>query len=338
MEVLFEFFNSFRFASPFVAFGLLPVLAFFLWLALRKKKAQAHSHLEFLGRERISKKIRQKLFLVLPFLALVSILIGIAGPQIVEEIAEPLEARDIIVVLDGSGSMMVGFYPDPEDSLPKFERTRLGVAVEILREFIKMREGDRIAIILYDDPRGYVARGFTDDQEQLLSVFNKEEIEGIYERVTNSHSLNYYAVHRGTNTPMGLKLARDFFEKESEAKEKLIVLVTDLDDDPLEVPRALEETRESGIRIYTIGIVQDYYHHRLARLRELFKDEGLRFFCVEDKEDLLFAFRAIDQMEKSVVETNTVVAVKSLSWIFIISALSFALIFIVISEKFKKVP
>lgn len=336
MEALLNFFSSFYFTSPFIAFGILPVFLFFLWFALKRKKAEKHSHLAFWGREKVLKRILQKLFFILPFLLLFSILIAIAGPQRVEELEKPLEARDIVMLLDVSGSMMISFYPEAEDPLPNFEKTRLGVAEKTLREFVRMRQGDRMAVILYDDPGRYVARGFTDDQDQLLSVFNKKEIEGIYEYL--SDSMDRFAIHRGTNTAMGLELAQEFIEKESKATERLIVLVSDLDDELDEVSGALREVKEKGIKVYVIGIVGGESPQKVETKKRILEDDSFRFFWVQEQEGLLSAFRAIDRMEKSVVEIKTIVALNSVSWIFIISALCFTLIFVAVGERFKRIP
>lgn len=335
MEALQNFFESFRFASPLLALGGAAVFLAFIFFFLRRRRVEKHSHLDFLGEERLLYGVLQKLFLVSPFLIAVFLLLALAQPQVVKEVKKTLEAKDIVIVLDTSGSMMIGF--SQSDTLPNFEQTRLGVAWQFLREFVKARGDDRMAVIPYDDPRGYIARGFTDDQEQLLSVFNKEEIEGIYD-YSGDDSLERYAIHRGTNTPNGLKAAQDYFEKESKAKTKLIILVTDLDDDPYEVPGALARTREKGIMIYTIGIVKDKSQVRLERLRNLFKDEGLRFFVVQNREDFVSAMKSIDQMEKSQVEMKQVISLYSISWVLIVLALFFAAVFMTLCEKFKKIP
>lgn len=335
MEALQTFFTSFRIASPFLALGAAVIFFVLLFVALRRRKPENHSHLEFLPKIKISERIWHKLFFIPHILLIISVLLALANPQVVKEVEKPLEARDIIIVLDTSGSMMVGFYP--EDLLPSFEKTGLGVAWRFLREFVAMRNGDRMAVILYDDPRGYVARGFTDDQEQLLSIFNKGEIEGVYES-SSSDTFDRYAIHRGTNTPSALELAEDYFEKESKAKTKLIILVTDLDDDSSEVPFALAKTREKGIRVYTIGIVKDAFSGRIERLKNHFKDEGLRFFAVQDKEGIASALKSIDQMEKSVVEIKEAQVLHSLSWAFVIAAIFFSIVLILFCEKFKKVP
>ncbi|MBI2450290.1 MAG: VWA domain-containing protein [Candidatus Nealsonbacteria bacterium] len=335
MEVLDNFFHSFRFASFFVFLGAASIFLIFLYFVLRKRKSESHSHLEFLREERILGKIFQRSFYVLPFLLLFSVLAAIAGPEVVKEVQEPLESRDIALVLDTSGSMMVGF--DPEDDLPEFEKTRLGVAEKILREFIKIRRGDRMAFVLYDNPRGYIARGFTDDQSQLLSVFNAKEIRGVYQEA-DANSLPF-AVHRGTNTVEGLKLAQGFFEKASQSKDKLIILITDLDDNPDEIIKVIRSMAESGIKTYIIGIVAGWQRtFSEERIKNAMEGTGARIFYAEDQEDLFSAFRTIDRMEKSVVEINKVVSLNSISWIFIISAIFLALIFIVITEKFKKIP
>lgn len=334
MEAVSNFLHSFGFASLFVSLGAAMIFLAFLSFFFKRRKLERHSHLEFLREGRISEKVWQKLFHILPFLLFLSVLIAIAGPEIVDEIQEPLESRDIAFVLDASGSMMVGFAP--EDDLPIFEKTRLGVAEATLREFIELRHGDRMAFVLYDNPRGYIARSFTDDPDQLLSVFNKKEIRGVYEE-EDSDSFAY-AVHRGTNTVEGLKLAEQLFEQASQSKEKLIILVSDLDDNLSETIKTIKEAQGKGIKTYIIGIVSGNRDTAVARAKDILQDEWPRIFYVEEREDLLSAIKAIDRMEKSVVEVNRVVALHPIAWIFVVSALLLAVIFIVIAEKFKKIP
>jgi len=340
MEISWVITDNFRLASPFVAIGAGLAFMFLWWLLTRKKETVRHSHLELFSKNKFHQRIISKWIFIFPLMALISLLLVLAQPQAMEIKEEPIAARDIIVILDESGSMRIAFNPfaSIHDLLPKdFLKTRLGAAEKTTRDFIRLRKSekggsDRIAVIFYDD-EAKIVRKFNNDLSQIESAFFTGQ-EIIFQIKDERVLMGYGG---GTHTANALYLARDYFQRASSAKNKAVILVTDFDDDPSEIIRAIKELRTAEIRVYLIGIDTDRPQPRLGQFKEYLDIEGMRIFGVHKEEDLSEAYRLIDALEKSGMKTVNKVS-RSLGWIFVIPVTLNVIVFICLSEIFKKIP
>lgn len=165
-------------------------------------------------------------------LVLILLVIALFRPRAgatVEEVLTP--GVDIMVSLDLSGSMR---------ALDMGGRNRMDVAKETVVKFLKGRTHDRIGLVVFAG-RAFTQAPLTLDYALLESLVEKQEAGGVGED--------------GTAIGMGLATALNRL-KDSEAKSKLVILVTDGRSNAgrIEPQTAAELARSLGIRVYAIGV------------------------------------------------------------------------------------
>lgn len=139
------------------------------------------------------------------------------------------EGVDLIVALDVSNSMRVR-----DMGL----RSRLEVAKELLQEFIDRSQGDRIGLVAFAGS-AHVMCPFTLDHD-TLNVFLGD--------------IDYGSVARqGTSLEFAIQVAAERFEPEAEGG-KVILLLTDGEDQGSAPLEAAQKAAAAGIVIHTIGI------------------------------------------------------------------------------------
>jgi Ca-activated chloride channel homolog len=171
----------------------------------------------------------------LPFyarlLTLVCLVVALARPQLGYAWEESLtEGIDIEIVLDISGSM------GAEDFRPK---DRLTVAKRVVREFVAGRPGDRIGLVVFSG--GAMTRApLTTDRNMLDTIIDNIQLN---------------ALPDGTAIGVGLANAAARL-KDSQAKSKVIVLITDGINNAGEIDpiSAAAVCQGLGIKVYTIGV------------------------------------------------------------------------------------
>src|SRR5260221_11586796 len=239
MTNLFDWFpgnSALTFARPWLLLLLLaiPLLA---WLRGKSGPGAALTYsstasLRAIGRQsaaRAGKILRALLLLTLTFFV-----VALARPQLGKSLTQ-IEASgiDIMLVLDVSGSMLTKDF-----TIGGQEATRVDAIREVTRKFIEGRPNDRIAIIAFAG-RPSVVSPVTLDSDWLLQNLERVRI-GLVEDGTAIGS----ALASGANRL-----------KEREAKSKILVLLTDGDNNAGKVKPvdAAEAAATLGIKIYTIG-------------------------------------------------------------------------------------
>jgi Ca-activated chloride channel family protein len=247
----------------------------------------------------------------LPFamalIAFAGIVLAMARPRLGLERTESWsEGVDIIIALDGSGSMAA------EDFKPK---NRFNVAKACARDFILARKNDRIGLIMFGG-RSRTIAPLTTDREMVL------------------HQLEALKIgEQGDGTAIGMALGNALARlKPSKAKSKVVVLVTDGGNNAGEIDpdTAAGIAKALGIRIYTVGVgtdrgeveipvqAKDPVTGRVTEQRiraRVDVDEKLlnriadttvaRFFRATDPEGLQETFSSIDKLEKTEIKTAT---------------------------------
>lgn len=165
-------------------------------------------------------------------LVLVLLVIALFRPRAgstVEEVLTP--GVDIMVALDLSASMK---------ALDMGGRSRIEVARETVVKFIRGRTHDRIGLVVFAG-RAFTQSPLTLDYALLENLVTKQEAGSVGED--------------GTAIGMGLATALNRL-KDSEAKSKLVVLVTDgrSNTGRIEPQTAAELAKSLGIRVYTVGV------------------------------------------------------------------------------------
>ncbi|MGP1515343.1 MAG: vWA domain-containing protein [Bacteroidales bacterium] len=225
-----------------------------------------------------------------------------------------IEGVDIIVTLDISPSMLA------ED----FKPNRLESAKKVAAEFISNRKNDEIGLVVFSG-EAFTQCPPTIDHSVLLDLLQQ----------TKSGDLQ-----DGTAIGDGLTTAINRI-KDSKAKSKAIILITDGDNnsgqvDPLQ---AASFAKHYNIRVYTIGIgkigqapfpVQTPFGKQYQQM-DVKIDEGLlkniatatgaKYFRSTKNSSLEEIFKEIDSMEKSIINLSVYNQKQDVGYRFVFIAL-----------------
>ncbi len=218
-----------HFNNPLYLTGLVLVPLFYFLQKKRSNPSILYSDTYSLGLKpagEIYTNLRN--YLLLPILILM--FIGLARPQrgYETEIINK-EGIDIVIVMDISGSMRAA----------DFKPNRMEAAKKLGSEFIDMRSGDRIGLVVYAR-EGLILAPLTLDHDLI-----KQQIE----------SLKFDLLPDGTAIGMGITYGT-FILSGSTSKNKIMVLLTDGRNNAgnIDPEAAAKNALEAGIKIYTIGI------------------------------------------------------------------------------------
>jgi len=240
----------------------------------------------------------------LPFIlrmAVIALLIVIiARPQSSESWENiTTEGIDIIIDLDISGSMLA------EDLKPN----RLEASKTVASEFIAGRNNDRIGLVVFSG-ESFTQCPLTTDHAVLLNLF-----QGIQSGI----------IEDGTAIGMGLANSVSRL-KDSEAKSKVIILLTDGMNNRGEIApvTAAEIAKTFGIRVYTIGVGSlgtapypfrtpfgiQYQNVKVEIDEQVLKEiailTGGKYFRATNNQKLKDIYQEIDQMEKSRIDVKEI--------------------------------
>lgn len=228
----------------------------------------------------------QKFVVLLVWLLVVT---ALARPVWVgEPIVKETSARDMLLVVDLSGSMEAKDFEDADG-----ERvTRLDAVKSVLGEFIDRRRGDRLGLAVFGNA-AYPQAPFTEDHDVVSTLLDE-----LQPRMA------------GPRTMIGdaLGLAIRLFEA-SETDNKVVVMLTDGNDTGSQMPvaRAAEIAADNGITVHTIAmgdpatIGEDSLD--IPALEEISKITGGRFFLALDRDELDGVYDELDQIEPELIET-----------------------------------
>lgn len=302
MALIFE---NIAFLNPeaFLLLLLVPVIGF--WYYLRRKQRFVNLKLPSLkaldGVVSWRGQLR-KLLPILRALAFISLVFALARPQeILKEEEITAEGIDILLVMDLSSSMLAqDFKPD-----------RLEVSKRVAAEFVDKREYDRIGLAVFAG-EAFTQCPLTTDHRVL-----KEFLAG----------LECGILRDGTAIGDGLATAINRL-KESEAKSKTVILLTDGDNNAgyVNPMMASEIAREFKVKVYTVGVgsrgkapapvsrsADGRYIFGMAPVKideELLKriatETGGRYFRATNAQSLEQIYAEIDRQEKTKIEVTTI--------------------------------
>lgn len=294
--------TSLKFAHPvwlYLLPGLLLMIAWYVW---RQRKLTVEVRYSSTGPfASIARPWRQylrHLVFTLWVLALGLIVVAMAQPQSVNQWEEvSTEGIDIVLALDISSSMLAqDFQPD-----------RLEASKDVAIRFISGRPDDRIGLVVFSG-ESFTQCPLTTDHAVLINLF-REIKSGM--------------IDDGTAIGDGLATAVNRL-KESKARSKVIILLTDGVNNSGEVPpmTAAEIAGTFGIRVYTIGVgtegmapypVQTAFGLRFQQMRVQIDEKllkkiaqmtGGRYFRATDNNKLQQIYDEIDQLEKSKIDVK----------------------------------
>ncbi len=269
----------FKFANPYF-FLLIPIM---VYLFFRKKK---NTGIKVPSTETIKKmKIKTKKHLIGKYLIFISTLfmvVGLARPQIVNEgVSIERNGIDMVIALDLSRSML------EQDIYPN----RLEASKIILEDFAQKRINDRIGMVIFGG-EAYTKIPLTLDNDLVANTIREIAIDDIVDN-------NKTAIGLGLGTSLNRL-------KKSEAKSKIIILMTDGRNNHGEISpiAATEIAKDMGIKVYTIGIGRSGRFSNVDEevLTFIAEETNGKYYRAEDLKSFENIFKEIDSLEKTKIE------------------------------------
>jgi Ca-activated chloride channel family protein len=281
---------------------LLALIPLIIWWRRRQRKDGSVEALDVpLVFSSIPRSWRMMIYPILEplfWFSLSLLILAMARPQ--SEHAEEIvkgEGIDIFLVMDLSSSMLARDF-DPD---------RLSVSKKVAVDFVSHRTYDHIGLAVFAG-ESYTQCPLTHDHQVLIDYLN---------------SLECGALEDGTAIGMGLAAAVNRL-KDSEAKSKVVVLLTDGVNNAgyIRPATAAGIAKEFGIKVYTIGVgsygqalspvrrrANGDYMFGLTNveideqlLKEIADQTGGKYYRAISADALQRVYDEIDQLEKTEVE------------------------------------
>ncbi len=227
-------FNNFEFHSPefLWLFILIPLVA--IWFFFSRKRESATLTMPnvkgFSTSGSFLSKLKPSLY-VLRLLGLSALILALARPRnvAVSKKTKTNKGIDIVMAVDVSASML------SKDLKPN----RLEALKKVATDFVDRRPNDRIGVVMYAG-ESFTQTPITSDKSIVKNTISK---------------IKWGQLEDGTAIGMGLGSAVNRL-KESKAKSKVIILLTDgVNNSGFVDPRtATDLAKGLGIKVYTIGI------------------------------------------------------------------------------------
>ena len=323
------------FVSPKFLFLLLTLpIIIFLYIQTRKNHSYSVKH----PRVSMSNVLKSRYYVKdIPFaliiLALAFSIIGLARPAKISHLSDINgEGIYISLVVDVSPSMMA------EDMAP----TRLEASKKTMVDFIKKRNFDKISLVSFAS----VLSPATFDYTSLEEEINKIEIDE----------------EGSTSIGLGITTAVDMLRSVKDDNEKIIILLTDGENNSGEIdPKLASEIASNfSIKVYTIGIgdangshawvTYDDPNYGRRRIRadftlneksliEIASITGGKYFNAKTSSALDNVYNTIDRIEKKPILDDDLIQYKELYKPFIIMALICICLSIILSTtRFLIIP
>jgi len=278
---------------------LIPMIAWYIWKLKEQDALIQFSTIKAFSKEKTSYKVYLKHFLFLLRLGTIaSLIIVLARPQSTDKWKNTTtEGIDIVLALDISTSMLA------QDLKPD----RLKAALNVADDFIGERINDRIGLVVFAG-ESFTQCPITTDHDVLINLL-KEVKTGMIED--------------GTAIGMGLANAVNRL-KESEAKSKIVILLTDGENNKGDISpvTAAEIAKNYDIRVYTIGVgtigqapypVQTMFGMQTQMVDVNIDEETLKeiseitdgqYFRATNNQSLKDIYIEIEQLEKTKINVN----------------------------------
>jgi len=220
--------KGFSFEYPY----LLGVMVLFVLCAVVCKQRSRAIYFPHIKTLMGSSLVGSSWLLLFKWLGIVGVVVALASPVITKSyINSKKEGRDIVLVLDSSGSMKAPFDAS--------YRSRFDVLKEVVSDFIEKRENDRIGMVTFADV-AFIASPLTFEKKFLQNITKMQSI-GI----------------AGQKTAINDAVVQSYnLLSKSEAKSKIAILLTDGVDNmskiSFEEVKSLIEKRD--IKLYVIGV------------------------------------------------------------------------------------
>ncbi|MFA5147402.1 MAG: VWA domain-containing protein [Candidatus Omnitrophota bacterium] len=239
---------------------------------------------------------------LLRVLALLLFIAALARPQsVLEDVKTVSEGVDIVLTLDTSTSMLAEDFRMGGKRVNRYEVVR-----DVVKEFIKKRKTDRIAMIAFA-ARAYTVCPLTTDYAWLYENLDRVKV-GMIEDATAIGSAITSSLNR---------------LRSSKTKSKIVILLTDGVNNAGSISPlvAAEAAKALKVKVYTIGVgtkglvpypFKDLYGRTVyknipieideASLKRIAEITGGKYYRAQDTEALMRIYDEIDRLEKSHIE------------------------------------
>jgi Ca-activated chloride channel homolog len=275
-----------RFSEPWVLVGLaiVPLLAAYAWPRRGIAAGVRMGTLAAAAGARRTWRVRlEPALILLRMLGVALLIVALAGPQRGEAVTEEQsEGIDIVLAFDVSTSMTQPFGG---------RTTRIDAAKDVLSEFVRTRQNDRVALVAFQGS-AIVLSPLTTDYGAV-----EQSVRGADRLILADGTAIGSALGESVNVLRG-----------STAASRIVILMTDGENNAGEVlPLAAARIAERlGARVYTIGVIgsdargirstQEVDEEALKQISDVTDGE---YSPATDQASLLETYRRIDELEKS---------------------------------------
>lgn len=260
--------------------GLLLLLPCFIWCKL-KVKILYFSKPEWLPSQDFALN-----YLTLWLMAIHTLLvISLANPYRYDtQLASQKKGRDLVLVMDTSGSMAERGFNQEDASQTKYD-----ISMALGKDFIAKRYDDNIGLVVFGS-YALTSSPLTYDLKALAEMFELMSDIGI----------------AGTSTAIGNALLQGIGTVEAgEAKSKILILLTDGQHNAGKTSphQATNEAIKKGIKIYTIGIGKkgDYDQELLSKIAN---ETSGQSFEAQSSQELKKVYKHIEDLEPSTIRSE----------------------------------
>ena len=296
--------SHYSFEFPY-AFLLLVVF----WFCFKKCPAKSLAiYLPYIHLFISNKKVKSRWSDIFKWLGLIAFVTALASPVKVEIYNNvKKEARDIMLILDSSKSMLDRGFDENNPKLDKFS-----VVTDVVSKFIKDRKGDRIGLINFSSS-AFVASPLTFDKSYLEYIISKQRVG-----LVGSRTAIYDAL-----------LQAIYILEKSEAKTKIAILLTDgIDNMSITKFNEIKEAvKKSKVKLYIIGIgsIDDL---DVPKLKELANAGKGKFYLATSSSLLENIYKKIDKSETTKIKGESYKKYTYYYYFPLIFAIIFLLLFV----------
>jgi len=215
----------------------------------------------------------------------VSLMVGALATPVVIDYSDPRNRNgiDMVLSIDGSGSMNASGFGDENERLSRFE-----IVQKIASDFVMKRIEDNVGVVLFGD-FAFIATPVTYEKEIIAEMIGYL-----------NHGMAGQNTAIGEGIAMSVRALRD-----SKAKSKVIILLTDGEHNSgsISPKEAVAMVQKEDIKLYTIGIGKPGEFDN-ALLSQLAADGGGKFFAATNQKELQAVYDSIDGLERSSIKSE----------------------------------
>jgi len=221
----------------------------------------------------------------------VLVLIALAKPQyIAAPLHKEVSQRELLISIDLSGSMATKDFVDQNGT----HINRLDAVKNVLSKFFKVREGEKIGLLLFGNA-AFVQAPFTQDLSALEHLLSELRVGMAGPQTALGDSIG-----------LSVKMFQD-----SNVSDRMLIVMSDGDDTGSKVPSvtAAKLAKKHGVNIFTIamGDPKNASEHPIDTkvLKEIAKTTGGKFYYAWNAEELSQIYSEIDKLKPKEVKVLT---------------------------------